>query len=413
MHYVFFFIVAFFPSLVLASPRISLGIDRLMTADFTPLLRNKRIGLICNHTSVNSKGEPTVEVLKRHAKEGEYTLISLFAPEHGVRGSAHAEKHVADEYDSDGIPVYSLFGATMRPTERMLQEIDVFIYDIQDIGTRSYTYSTTLFLAMEEAAKRDIQVIVLDRPNPINGLIVDGPMVEEKWRSIVGYVNVPYCHGMTIGELAHFFNEEYHIGCSLDVVPMKGWKRRMSFQDTGLVWIPSSPHIPEPSTVFYYPSTGMLGELQLLNIGVWYSLPFKIVGAPWIDADAFSQKLNEQKFPGVDFRPFHFRPYYGRFAHQECHGVLIVITDTEHYKPATTQYLLLGMLKSLYPKQFQDAVKAAEKRKTMFCRVNGTEEVYRLMTQEKYIIWPLKELHRKEREAFLARRQKYLIPSYS
>ena len=262
---------------------------------------------------------------------------------------------------------------------------------------------------MEAAAKSGAHVVVLDRPNPINGTTVDGPMLEPKWRSSVGYINVPYCHGMTIGELAHFFNGEYKIGCKLTVVPMEGWQREMSFADTGLTWVPSSPQMPEATTPLYYPTTGILGELQLVNIGIGYTLPFKVVGAPWINADTLAQSLNKQNFPGVYFKPFHYRPFFGRFAHVDCQGVLVCVTDPKTYKPVTTQYLIIGIIKSLYPKQFKEALDASAGRKEMFCKVNGTEEVYRLVKEVKHIVFPLKALHEKERLAFLELRKQYLI----
>ena len=195
----------------------------------------------------------------------------------------------------------------------MLKGIDLLIYDIQDIGSRSYTFLSTLLYVMEEAAKQQIKVMVLDRPNPINGIVMDGPMLEEKWRSFLGYINVPYCHGMTIGELAQYFNGEYKIGCDLEVIPMKGWKRTMSFKDTHLPWVPTSPHVPEAETALVYPVTGILGELGIVNIGIGYTLPFKLIGAPWIQAEAFAEQLNQQQFPGVRFLPFYYRPFYGKF----------------------------------------------------------------------------------------------------
>lgn len=384
-----------------------------MSEDYSDLLKGKKIGLITNHTAVNSKLKSTIDILKENAKRKDFLLTALFAPEHGITGSNYASESIEDELDHDGIPIYSLHGKTRRPTPEMLKDIQLLIYDIQDIGSRSYTYITTLFYAMEEGAKQGIPIIVLDRPNPITGLIVDGPMMEEKWRSIVGYLNIPYCHGMTIGELARFFNEEYKIGCQLEVVPMKGWQRHMTFQDTGLPWIPTSPYIPEASTAFFYPTTGTIGELQLASIGIGYTLPFKIVGAPWIDAKQFSAKLNAQKFPGVYFEPFHFRPFYGKFANEDCQGVLIVITDHAQYKPVSTQFLLIGMLKSLYPKKFQEAISIAKARKEMICKVNGTDRVYHLITEEKNIVWKLRAVHQRERDDFLSIRRKYLNPSYS
>jgi uncharacterized protein YbbC (DUF1343 family) len=396
-----------------AVPKVIVGSDRLFTEEYASLLKGKRVGLITNHTAINRQLIPTHQLLKQHAAPQGYQVTALFAPEHGIDGAAYAFERIEDLHDLDGIPIYSLHGSTQRPTKEMLQKIDLLLYDIQDIGSRSYTYITTLFYAMEEAAKFDIPVIVLDRPNPINGIVVDGPMVEPKWRSLVGYINVPYCHGMTIGELAKFFNSEYAIHCKLTVIPMKGWKRRMSFSDTGLTWIPTSPHIPEPTTPFFYPITGLLGELQLVNIGVGYTLPFKLIGAPWIDAEPFARELNRHKLPGVTFLPFHFRPFFGRFKMEDCQGVQIIITDPLRYKPVSTQYLIIGILKNLYPEEFKKALVAAKKRKEMFCKVNGTEEIYRIIAEQEHIIWPLRAVHQKEKEAFLLQRKKYLQPEYS
>lgn len=413
MNFFYLFICLFFISQLPAEPpRVLVGIDVLFSPEYQHLISGKQIGLVTNHTAVNNKLKTTVELLRANSDQYNYKLVALFAPEHGLTGSIHQEQSVEDSIDLDGTPIYSLHGKNLRPTKEMLKGINLLIYDIQDIGSRSYTYSTTLFYLMEEAAKYKIPVVVLDRPNPINGLVVDGPMLEKKFQSIVGYINVPYCHGMTIGELARFFNSEYQVDCNLTIVPMKGWKRYMSFKDTGLVWIPTSPYMPEATTAFYYPTTGIIGELQIVNIGIGYTLPFKLIGAPWINAKQFAQQLNSQQFPGVFFQPFHYRPFYGRFAHQDCQGVLIVITDPQIFKPVTAQYLILGTLKSLYPKQFDDAVGKSGSRKEMFNKVNGTEEVYRLISEEKFVVWKLRSLHQKERDDFLQQRKKYLIPTY-
>ena len=410
--YLFLCIIFFtFPLYAERAPRVTVGIDVLLLRN-AHLLKGKRIGLITNHTAINGKMKLTVDILKENAAAKGFKLVALFAPEHGLYGAALAAEEVEDESDPDGLPIYSLHGKTQRPTGDMLKNIDLLIYDIQDIGSRSYTYISTLFYVMEEAAKRHIPVIVTDRPNPINGVIVDGPMLEDKFRSIVGYINVPYCHGMTIGELAQFFNSEYSVKCDLRVIPMDGWRRTMSFEDTGLIWIPTSPHIPEASTAYYYPTTGFLGELQLVNIGVGYTLPFKLVGAPWIDATLFAKHLNSQKFPGVYFRPFYYKPFYGRFAHELCQGVQIIITDTHVYQPIQTQYLLMGILKSLYPEKFKDAMAQSKSRKDMFCKVTGTEEVYRILNDKKYVVWDLKDLHKKQRQDFMKVREKYLNSNY-
>lgn len=387
---------------------VDLGVDVFFSEGHDKLLRGKQIGLVTNHTGVNRHLVPTLELLKEHLN-----LVALFSPEHGLSGMRYASEKIKSQCTPKQLPIYSLHGAHRRPTAEMLKGIDVLIYDIQDIGVRSYTYSTTLFYVMEEAAKRGISVIVFDRPNPINGLLVDGGMLEKKWRSYIGYINIPYCHGMTVGELARFFNEEYQVGCKLKVIPMKGWKRKMSFKETGLAWIPTSPHIPEADTPFFYASTGILGELDIVNHGVGYTLPFKVVGAPWIDADTFAFKLNEQKLPGVYFMPFHYRPFYGSFKNKDCHGILIQITDKTTYCPLSVQYLILGMIKSLYPQRFKGSLaKITEAKKTLFCKANGNGEIYRMISEEPYAAWKMIGYQREERELFKKKREKYLISSY-
>ena len=397
----------------LSAATVQVGADLVFGPEYRNLLRGKNIGLITNHTAINSEGASTIDLFKKQAKDSGYVLKALFAPEHGLTGLQYASESVATNRDPDGIPVYSLHGSTRRPTASMLKGINLLIFDIQDLGSRSYTYSSTLFYAMEAAAKAHIPVVVLDRPNPLGGEVIDGPMLEEKWRSFVGYVNVPYCHGLTIGELARYFNGEYGVGCQLTVIPMKGWRRCMTFEETGLKWVPTSPHIPEPATAFFYPTTGMLGELQLVNIGVGYTLPFKVVGAPWIDAKKFAERLNAQKFPGVYFSPFHYRPFFGRFSGEDCHGVLIMITDPQIYLPVTTQYLLIGMLKSLYPSAFKKGLEASADRQEMFNKVNGTSEVYRILKDENFFVWKLRALHQKERSHYQLKRSKYLLKDYS
>ncbi|MFN7610561.1 MAG: exo-beta-N-acetylmuramidase NamZ domain-containing protein, partial [bacterium] len=354
----------------------------------------------------------TIDALKQVAKKEGFTIAGIFAPEHGLTGSIHAEENIDDSKDEDRIPIYGLYGKTRRPTEAMLKNLDVLVYDIQDIGSRSYTYISTLFYVMEAAAKEKIPLIVLDRPNPINGVVVDGPMLQNQWRSIVGYINVPYCHGMTIGELALLFNEEYKIGCRLTVIPMQHWRREMSFKETELMWMPTSPHIPEASTALYYPVTGLLGELSLVNIGVGYTLPFKVVGAPWIHAKEFAKALNGQQFPGVHFEPFHFKPFFGKFSQEECHGVLITITDPLRYRPVATQYLIIGILKGLYPTQFKEAIKNSKGRKEMFCKVTGNDVIYKIIAEESNIVWKLRAYDEKERNAFLPIRRRYLLEDY-
>ena len=412
MHLLKFLCLAFILCTQFLSAQVKTGLDCLFCKDYEKILTNQKIGLITNHTAVAANHQTSIQIFKSQAVPYQFELKALFAPEHGLNGCQYAAEKIEHIEDLNEIPIFSLHGSTRRPTKEMLEGISLLVYDIQDIGSRSYTYISTLFYVMEEAAKQNIPLVVLDRPNPINGLTIDGPLLEEKWKSFVGYVNVPYCHGMTIAELAHYFNVENKINCQLTVVPMQGWKRSMRFAETGLTWIPTSPNIPEADTAYFYPSTGLIGELQLVNIGIGYTMPFKLIGAPWINAGLFAKSLNDQKFPGVYFHPFYYRPFFGRFAQQDCQGVLIIIEDYHKYLPVSTQYLLLGMLKSLYPNQFKKAVIASQNCEEMFNKVNGTAEVYRILTQEPYIIWKLLALHQEERRLFIQKRKKYLISTY-
>ncbi len=392
---------------IFAAP-IQLGVDVFFKEGMIEELRGKKVGLITNQTGVDSHMCSTIDLFLKSAPG--VKLIALFAPEHGLTGHSYAFEEIADKKGPSNIPVYSLHGKTRRPTAEMLQGIEVLIYDIQDIGCRSYTYTTTLFYAMEEAAKHNIAFIVLDRPNPINGLIVDGPMLQQKWRSYLGYANIPYCHGMTIGELALLFNQQYHLGCQLKVVPMKGWKRSMSYADTGLTWIPTSPYIPESDTPQFYASTGLLGELSLINIGIGYTLPFKVVGAPWIRASELAQALNAQKLPGVHFVPFHYRPFYGIYKGKDCQGTLIVITNSKIYQPVSSQYMILGVLKNLYPKQVLAKLQSlAPLKKELFCKANGNDEMLTLLLEEKYVAWKLILFQKEERLKFIKSRKRYLL----
>lgn len=387
---------------------VVVGLERLFTPDYSQHLEGKKIGLVTNHTAVTRNLQWSVDLFKQHAK-GHYKLVALFGPEHGLYGNSHAEEGVKDSVDAQGIPIYSLYGKTRRPTKEMLKGIDLLVYDMQDIGARSYTYISTLFYLMEEAAKTGTPVLVLDRPNPLGGELVDGPMLDEKYRSFVGYINVPYCHGMTVGELARYFNEEYKVGCKLTVIPMSGWKRSMTFKETRLPWIPTSPQIPTADTALYYPATGLLGELQMVNIGVGYTLPFRCVGAPWINGKQLAAALNKQNFPGVTFTPFVFTPFFGKFAKEDCEGVLIYVHNSSVYHPLATQYLILGTLKSLYPKEFRAALEASKDRQAMFDKVCGTGAVYQLVKNEKLIVWKLRELDQDKRAAFLKKRVPYLL----
>ena len=394
------------------STHVQVGIDRLFTTSYRYLIEKKRIGLITNQTAINKNFERTYDLFVKEHERGTFRLQALFAPEHGLMGEMYAGEAV-NESTYKKIPVLSLHGSTRRPSREMLQGIEVLIYDIQDIGSRSYTYATTLYYCMEEAAKWNIKVIVLDRPNPLGGTMVEGPMLEEPLRSFVGYINVPYCHGMTIGELARFFNEEYKIGASLTVVPMTGWKRSMLFSDTGLPWIPTSPNIPEATTALLYPATGIIGELGFVNIGVGYTLPFKVITAPWIDPQLFVRELNKASPKSARFQEIWIKPYGGQFAGKRCQGALL-LPLSESFSPIQTSFLILDKLKQLYPQEVMKALSPKERGKQleMFYKVCGTKKIAETLLKEKRPYSALLAIHSKEREQFLEKRKRYLIPSY-
>lgn len=393
---------------------VKVGLDLFFEKELhKTLLEGKRVGVITNQSAINKECKTILEVFKKH--ENEINLVALFAPEHGFYGDAYADEHIQDK-KHNALPLYSLHGKTKRPTPSMLENIDVLIFDLQDIGSRSYTFISTLFYAMEEAAKHKIAFIVLDRPNPMGGHIVDGPLLQEELRSFLGYVNVPYCHGMTLAELALFFNQEYKIGCNLTVIPMEGYKRGTPFQETGLIWVPTSPQIPEADTPFFYPTTGLIGHMSIVSMGVGYTLPFKLIGAPWINAEELAHHLNKEKLAGVFFQPYHYRPFFGKFKLENCQGVRIIISDSQCFLPMTTQYTILGVLKRLYPKEFEKAIAALEGsqvNKDLFDKLNGDKELFRLLKEERYVIWKLRALCEKARAEFLPVRKKYLLKEYN
>ena len=406
LKYLFFFQIFIYASTVHAA--ISLGVDQLFSEDGVKLLQGKNIGLVTNQTGVNSRYISTIDLLKENQKKYQYHLSALFAPEHGLYGEGYAGEKIESGKTASGIPIFSLHGATRRPTKEMLKGLTLIIFDIQDIGSRSYTYLSTLFYVMEEAAKAHIPVLVLDRPNPLGGLLVDGPMLESEFRSFVGYVNVAYCHGMTAGELACFFNEEYKIGCELHVLCMKGWRRSMLFHETGLQWIPTSPNIPDAKVAFYYPAVGMLGELEVASIGVHYTLPFQLVAAPWIDGAKLATLLNQYALAGVHFVATYCKPVSGRYAKQVCKGVLVLITDKKVFRPYATQCAIFHALKKYSPKTFLACLHASDAKRNFFYKICGTKKIFELLSQEECSFKSLLSIHEKERERFIAIRRKYL-----
>ena len=309
------------------APAVLTGLEVLMKDNYAAL-RGKRIGLVTNPTGVTAELRTDIEVLA-HAPG--VKLVALYGPEHGVRGDAEAGASVGGSRDAEtGLPVYSLYGKTRKPTREMLRGVDALVFDIQDIGSRSYTYISTLGYCMEAAADADIPIFVLDRPNPLGGNRIEGNLPAPAYFSFVGRYPIPYAHGLTIGELARMMNGEGWLNgrkCRLTVLPMQGWKRDMDWSATGLPWVPSSPHIPHAQTALYYAATGIVGDQPALNIGVGYTLPFELAGAPGIGPQTFARELNRRKLSGVTFRPISWVPFYAGHKGETCGGVQIYFTD--------------------------------------------------------------------------------------
>ncbi len=356
--------------------KVKTGIEVLRNRNFD-LLKGKRVGLITNPTGVDSKLKSTIDIL---FETSDVNLVALFGPEHGVRGNYSAGEYV-DFYvdEKTQLPVYSLYGKTRKPTPEMLKDIDVLVYDIQDIGSRSYTYISTMGLVMEAAAENNKEVVILDRPNPLGGIRIEGNIVEDGFYSFVSQFPIPYIHGLTVGELALLLNEERLLSnkmkCKLTIVRMEGWNRNMIFEKTGLPWVLTSPHIPHPYTPFYYAASGIIGELRnILSIGVGYTLPFQTFAAEWINPLELSQKMNSFNLQGVVFRPITYKPYYAFGKDKMLNGVQIHITDYQNVELLPIQFYFLQAVYELYNK----CLITEGNNNSMFDKVLGTSKIREL-----------------------------------
>ena len=357
------------------------GLETLMKSDFD-LLKGKRVGLVTNPTGVDRCLRSTVDILFNAPG---VNLVALYGPEHGVRGEFTAGEHVASEKDpATGLTVWSLYGKTRKPTPEMLSDVDILVYDIQDIGSRSYTFISTLGLLMEAAAENGKKVVVLDRPNPLGGIRMEGVVTRPGFFSFVSQFAIPYIHGLTVGELALFLNGEgmlaNGIKCDLEVVKMTGWSREMYFEETGLPWVLSSPHVPHRDSPLYYPATGIAGELYAVSIGVGYTIPFQTFAAEWINADSLAASLNGLKLPGVIFRPIHYKPYYSTLQGTLVHGVQIHLTDPSTAPLSLMQFYIMQEAHRLWPDKNLFEI-CNPSRHSMFDKVCGTDEVRKKFTK--------------------------------
>lgn len=387
---------------------VETGLEVLVRNNFD-VLQGKRVGLITNPTGVDRNLRSTVDIL--FSAPG-VNLVALYGPEHGVRGDFTAGEHVDFEKDPvTGLPVYSLYGKTRKPTPDMLKDIDILVYDIQDIGSRSYTFISTLGLVMEAAAENGIPLVVLDRPNPLGGIRMEGAVTRPGFVSFVSQFAIPYIHGLTVGELAKFLNGERMLAngvvCGLQVVKMSGWSRKMYFEETGLPWVLSSPQVPHGDTPLFYPATGIAGELYAVNIGVGYTIPFQTFAAPWINADSLARSLNGLKLPGVIFRPIHYKPYFSTYEGKMVHGVQIHLTDPKVAPLTLLQFYIMQEAHRLWPDKNLFTL-CEQSRLSMFDKVCGTDEVRKAFTKS-FLVSDIMALWTNDIPAFSAKASKYFL----
>jgi uncharacterized protein YbbC (DUF1343 family) len=378
-----------------ATHRVLNGIDNLREQKYAPLA-GKRVGLITNHTGLAADGSSTIDLL---FKSGVCKLVALFSPEHGIRGTMDSGVQSSVD-EATGLPVFSLYGETMRPGPETLKGVDALVYDIQDVGARFYTYSTTLAYCIEEAAKSKIPIFVLDRPNPIGGVDVEGPMLDADKVSFIGYMPLPVRHGMTFGELARYVNSENNIGAELHVIEMKGWRRPFYFYDTGQLWVNPSPNMRNVSAAVLYPGVCLL-ESTNVSVGRGTDRPFEIIGAPWIDPVQLAAELELAHIEGVRFVPLFFTPSASTNQGLKCGGVQLILTNPERLRSVLVGLTLVSVLHRLYPGKFEiDRV----------IRLMGNAQALNMLKEGKS---PADVVRAGESDlsAFMARRQKALIYS--
>ena len=347
---------------------ITPGIEVLLS-DRLESLKGKRVALLTNQTGVDRKGVSNVDLLRAHPS---INLVALFSPEHGVRGAAQAGEKVASGIDpKSGLPVHSLYGETKMPTAKMMQGIDIVLVDLQDVGTRFYTYASTLLYMLRAAETSGSEVIVLDRPNPQGGMMIEGPVLEPAFASFVGSYAVPVRHGMTFGELAQMFVGEDRLRTRLRVIPMRGWSRDLvPYLAWDLPWVPPSPNMLSPRTAAVYPGTALF-EGTNISEGRGSEKPFEYIGGPFIDGAALAERLNAMGLPGVDFKPVAFTPDFSKYAGQHCHGVWVIPTNSNTFQPFRTGIALVKTVHDMYPDKFEFRPGAP----SFFDQLAGTDSV--------------------------------------
>lgn len=388
---------------------VKTGIEVLRSNNFK-ILEGKKVGLVTNASGVDSKLKSTVDIL---FEAPNVNLVALYGPEHGVRGNIEGGEKIdtyTDKYTQ--LPVYSLYGNTRKPTTDMLEPVDVIVYDIQDIGCRSYTFISSMGLVMEAAAENDKEVVILDRPNPLGGNLVEGCLVEDGYYSFISQFEIPYVYGLTCGELANFLNGqgmlENGVKCDLKVVSMVGWKRDMIFEETGLPWVPTSPHIPHKDSPFFYVISGIVGELRdAVSIGVGYTIPFQSFATEWIDGNKLADKMNSYGLEGLLFRPIYYRPYYAFGEGEDLHGVQIHLIEPKKVELMITQFYFLQAVHELYPdKSLFDEASGGQRRAVN--KALGTDRVIEKFT-ENYKVEDILPILNEDLDSYKSAAKKYYL----
>ncbi len=383
--------------------RVYTGLEMFL-AKYTYLVKGKRVGLVTNQTGVDANRISTVSLFYKNPN---IRLVALFAPEHGIRGNLKAGETVPGGRDPvTGLPVYTLYGPNgHRPTREALAQIDVMVYDIQDVGSRTYTYIWHLAECMSACAAAGKPLIVLDRPNPYGAYTVDGPLVDPELKSFIGLYPIPRVYGMTVGELAIYLNTEERIRCNLSVVPMANYRRGMIWSQTGLPWIPPSPNIPTPESAYSYAATGTLGETGGINIGIGI-LPFQLVSTPWLDGKYASTVLNSLRLPGVYFQPVKYKNVGKGMASD--YAVRIVVTNPAIFRPATTEIAILWFMKRYYPRYFKFSEDGKQSRLLMFDKAMGSSLIRREL-DAGWTYLQIIQAYQQSLNTFIQKRSRYLI----
>jgi len=387
------------------------GIDVLIESNFATL-KGKTVALLTNHAGRTKDCKTSVEAFQ---KTKECTLKFLLTPEHGFYTTIPAGEHVGND-TVFGLPALSLYGANKKPSKEILSKVDAIVIDIQDIGIRSYTYISSVFKTLDACAEADKEVFILDRPNPIGGLIVDGNVLEKEFESFIGIAPIPYVHGLTVGEFATMANEEGWLSkdasgvarkCKLTVVKMKNWNRWMRWEDTGLQWFPTSPHIPTVDAVRGAAMLGAFGEISLTSIGIGTSSPFQYIGSPTFDIEKISKAFGSLSFEDVEFVPAKYRPFYGMYSGKDCSGFLLRFPPGTKLVPYYTGIKMMLAVRKVYPSLF-NASKISPKGKEMFCKATGTDAIFNGIfgkaTDEEIL-----RASRKGLKDFIELRKKYLL----